>query len=191
VTRIVVIQTAFPGDVVLSTPVFEALKEGFPGCETVAVVRPESAELLEYNPYIDRVISFDKYGADRGLSGLIRMSSRLKGCEKAIIIQRHFRSAALAYLAGIPVRIGYSNSKARFFYTNRVAYVADKHEVQRCLDLIGIDDDENRYRPRIFFNEGVENKVCRPSNGFRGGGSGVHMADEKISLLSGIDSFNR
>jgi len=156
--RIAVIQTAFPGDVVLSTPVFEALKDEFPGCETVAVVRPESIPLLGSNPHIDRVLSFDKYGADKGLSGLIRTAARLKGCDRAIIIQRHLRSAVVAYLARIPMRIGYSNSNARFLYTDRVEYRGDKHEVQRCLDLIGISDDD-KYRPKIFLDDGTNRKA--------------------------------
>ncbi len=156
--KIAVIQTAFPGDVVLSTPVYEALKDRFPGCETVAMVRPESMALLKYNPHIDCVLSFDKYGADKGLSGLIRTAARLKGCDRAIIIQRHLRSAAVAYLAGIPTRVGYSNSKARFLYTDRIEYRGDKHEVQRCLDLIGIGDDD-RFKPRIFLDDGARSKA--------------------------------
>ncbi len=151
--KIAVIQTAFPGDVVLSTPVFEALKNELPGCETVAMVRPESVALLESNPHIDCVLPFDKYGADKGLSGLMRTAARLKGCDRAIIIQRHLRSAAVAYLARIPVRIGYGNSSARFLYTNRVEYRGDKHEVQRCLDLIGIGDDSDRYRPGVYLDD--------------------------------------
>lgn len=157
--KIAVIQTAFPGDVVLSTPVFEALKDRFPGCETVAMIRPESVVLIENNPYIDRVISFDKYGADKGLSGLIRTGARLKGCDKAIIIQRHLRSAIVAYLARIPIRIGYSNSSARFLYTDRAEYHANKHEVLRCLDLIGIGDIGKRYRPRIFLDDEAKRKA--------------------------------
>ncbi len=157
--RIAVIQTAFPGDVVLSTPVYEALKGESPGCETVAMVRPESTALLKNNPNIDSVLSFDKYGADKGLSGLIRTAAGLKGCDRAIIIQRHLRSAALAYLARIPIRIGYSSSKARFLYTDRIEYRGDKHEVQRCLDLIGIDDNDYRYKPRIFLDDGAKRKA--------------------------------
>lgn len=157
--KIAVIQTAFPGDVVLSTPIFEALKDRFPGCETVAMVRPESIVLLENNPHIDRVISFDKYGTDKGLSGLLRTAARLKGCDKAIIIQRHLRSAIAAYLARIPIRIGYCNSSARFLYTDRVEYNANKHEVLRCLDLIGSGDISNRYRPRIFPDDEAKSKA--------------------------------
>lgn len=157
--KIAVIQTAFPGDVVLSTPVYEALKDEFPDCETVAMVRPESKELVKSNPFIDSVLPFDKYGADKGISGLIRTAGRLKGCDRAIIIQRHLRSAAVAYLARIPVRIGYGNSNARFLYTKRVGYREDKHEVQRCLDLIGIDNSGDRYRPRVFPGESANSKA--------------------------------
>lgn len=169
-TRIAVIQTAFPGDVVLSTPVFEALKDKFTDCETVALVRPESMALLEGNPYVNRLLSFDKYVADKGISGLIRASAGLKGSDIGIIIQRHLRSAAVAFLARIPVRIGYRNSSARFLYTNRIEYRNDKHEVQRCLDLIGIVDEDRRYRPRIFLDD-LANRQAEDLLGSAGIGS--------------------
>ncbi len=157
--RIAVIQTAFPGDVILCTPVFEGLKSQYPDWETAAVVRPESVSLIEGNPFIDRIIPFDKYGADRGVRGILRMAGKLKGFDRAVIIQRHLRSALIAYLAGIPERIGFSNSSAARLYTSRMDYAKGKHEVRRCLDLIGIDDRERRFKPRIFIDDLTENRA--------------------------------
>jgi heptosyltransferase-2 len=156
-TEIAVIQTAFPGDVVLASALFAALKDKFPGCRIVAVVRPESEPLLRNNPSVDSVEKFDKYGEDSGISGIFRLARRLRGCRKAFIVQRHLRSAAIAYLARIPERIGFDNSPARFLYTHRIKYRDDLHEVRRCLSLAEIDDD--KYSPIIYFDDRCKSRV--------------------------------
>ncbi len=152
-TRVAVIQTAFPGDVILSLPIYQALKENDPACHCAAVVRPESVRLFESNPYVDEIIPFDKYGADRGFNGIARLAAKLRGYDKAVVVQRHIRSAMIAALARIPERIGFDNSSARLLYTRRIKYREDVHEVQRCLDLIGIDNNDKRYRPKIYLSE--------------------------------------
>jgi heptosyltransferase-2 len=158
--KIVVIQTAFPGDVILATPLFEALKDSEPECHLTAVVRPESHLLLRDNPYIDDIIIYDKYGKDRGLKGTIRVSWLLKDFDWAIIIQRYLRSALIAYLAGIKKRTGFGLSGLRFLYNDIKPYGEDKHEVLRCLDLIDAVEPE-KYRPRIFITDETRIKTDR------------------------------
>ncbi len=152
-TRTAIIQTAFPGDVILSIPLYEALKDSEPGCHLAAVVRPESACLLRNNPYIDEIIIFDKYGADKGLTGIMRVASKLKGFNQAILVQRHLRSALIPVFAKIPKRIGYNNSSAHLLYTTRVIYRENIHEVERCLDLVGVDNKDGKYSPKIYFDD--------------------------------------
>ncbi|MGH7529753.1 MAG: ADP-heptose--LPS heptosyltransferase, partial [Gemmatimonadales bacterium] len=63
-----VIQTAFLGDVVLTTPLLAAMAaRGGPG---FVVTSPAAAPLLETHPAVRRVIPYDKRGADRGWRGL-------------------------------------------------------------------------------------------------------------------------
>jgi heptosyltransferase-2 len=168
--RIAIIQTAFPGDVILSLPIFEALNDLHPGIQTTAVVRPEAVCLLKGNPYIDNVVSFDKYGDQGGPGGLWEVSRQIRGCDKAIIVQRHLRSALLPYLAGIPERIGFDNSAAKIFYTKKVKYRTDKHEVERCLDLVEIDNSSGKYRPKLFIDSELEEFAVKKlsKNGIEG-----------------------
>jgi heptosyltransferase-2 len=147
--KIAVIQTAFPGDVILATPVFEALKEGYPECVLAAVIRPESYPLLRNNPHIDDLIVYDKYGRDKGIRGMLRISRLLNGYDRAVIIQRFLRSALIPLLAGIKERTGYDSGSFSFLYNDKKPYDKNRHEVQRCLDLIDAGR-ETRFRPRIF-----------------------------------------
>jgi len=158
--KIAVIQTAYPGDVILATPVFEALKDRFPGSVLAAVVRPESYLLLRDNPHIDDIIVYDKYGRDGGIRGLLRTAKPLKGFDWAIIIQRYLRSALLPLVAGIKRRTGFKTSGVSFLYSERKHYDDGRHEVQRCLDLIDAGND-TRYRPRIFMGDKVRGEADR------------------------------
>ncbi len=63
-----VIQTAFLGDVVLTTPLLAALAERYGPVDVVTT--PAAAVLLETHPAVGTVIRYDKRGADRGLRGL-------------------------------------------------------------------------------------------------------------------------
>src|SRR3954462_14798445 len=71
-----VIQTAFLGDVVLTTPLLSALAERSGPVDVVTT--PAAATLLEGHPAVAAVIRYDKHGADRGLSGLRRVSTHLR-----------------------------------------------------------------------------------------------------------------
>src|SRR2546423_3860478 len=100
-----VIQTAFLGDVVLTTPLLSALAErhGPVDVVTTAIAAP----LLETHPAVRKVSPYDKRGRDRGWRGIRTLASQLKSeaYERAYLPHRSLRTAALALFAGIPSRI--------------------------------------------------------------------------------------
>jgi len=72
--RALVIQTAFLGDVVLTTPLFRALKERWLASHVAALVIPETAPILERLPWLDEVLVHDKRAG--GLRELARRRLR-------------------------------------------------------------------------------------------------------------------
>ena len=134
---ILVVQTAFVGDVILALPLLQLLHESFPGSMISAVTIPAAAPLMANHPAVGRVIVYDKRGADRGVSGLMRMASRIRaaGIDAALIPHRSLRSALLCRAAGIPLRIGFDTSAGRFLLTHAQHYVGTDHEIKRNLSL--------------------------------------------------------
>lgn len=132
-----VIQTAFLGDVVLTTPLLAELAYTFGPVDVV--VTPGAAELLEGHPAVREVIRYDKGGRDRGLAGLRRVGAELRarGYARAYLPHRSWRSAALALLARVPARAGFADSAAAIAYTTRVPRAPGGHEVDRLLALAG------------------------------------------------------
>jgi len=99
--RILIIRLSSLGDILLATPVARALRIRFPSAEIDWLTESRFAALLTTNPDINRVIAYDKQGADSGLPGLLRLGRKLKsaGYELILDLQHKVRSQALARLA--------------------------------------------------------------------------------------------
>lgn len=141
-----VIQTAFLGDIVLTTPLLAALAARHGPVDVITT--PAAAPLVETHPAVRRVISFDKRGADRGWSGIARLARRLRaeGYARAYLPHRSLRSAALALLAGVPLRVGFRGPWS-FLYTERRRKPATGHECDRLLALA--DEPPAAYAPQL------------------------------------------
>ncbi len=151
--RIVIIQTAFLGDVILSTPVIFRLRERFPDARIDYVTAPRGINVLETNPYLNRIVPYDKYGTHRGIRGFLRVAGLLKEIryDTAIVIHRSIRSVLLAYYAGIPRRVGFANAAGSVFLSRKAAYHASAHEIERNLSLLGeIGINAGVMLPQVF-----------------------------------------
>jgi heptosyltransferase-2 len=160
--RILIIQTAFLGDVVLTLPLAQVARELL-SVKVDFVATPRAAELLRGHPSINEVIVFDKYGRESGLSGLLRLAKQLRAREYslAFIPHRSVRSALLGLFAGIPKRIGFHRSTGRWFLTTIVKYDEKAHEVERNLSLLGAvrQDHPVRVLPRLYPSREDVNQV--------------------------------
>ena len=129
-----VLQTSFLGDVVLTTPLLAWLAARGP---VDVVTTPAGAAILDGHPAVRRTMVYDKRGADAGIAGLRRVAAGLRdaGYGTAYLAQGSARTAALAWLARIPVRRGFDTSAGRLLYSARVRYRKAEHHARRLLDL--------------------------------------------------------
>jgi heptosyltransferase II len=130
----VVIQTSFLGDTILTTPLLAQIARRGP---VDVVTTPAAASLLKGHPAVRDVIVYDKRGAHSGLVGLTTLASRLRSAryDAAFLAQGSLRSAALAFLARVPERIGFATSAGSWLYTTKVPYRDDLHHAARLLLL--------------------------------------------------------
>jgi len=133
--RILVFQTAFLGDVVLTLPLVQVLHREFPNTQIDFLTTPKAAAILRNHPAINSVIEYDKRGSQRGLRGICLISRALKAgrYDVALVPHRSLRSAVVAALSGIPLRIGFDASAGRFLFSKTVPYERNIHEVERNL----------------------------------------------------------
>jgi heptosyltransferase-2 len=169
--KILIVQTAFIGDVILATPLAEAVPQVFPDCAVDFMVIPAAAGLLEKNNFIRRVLIFDKRGEQRGLIALWKLAKSLQQehYDLALVPHRSLRSALLVRLARIPERVGFDRSAGARLLTRRVPY-QQKHEVERNLDLLRVfSNDFAMPSPRIVWDKNDEQIVDQICPGHQNG----------------------
>jgi heptosyltransferase-2 len=134
--RILIVQTAFLGDVVLTLPLVEATRQRFPQARVELLTVPENVALLRDQPGVDAVIPYDKRGT--GMRGFLHMVHQIRGRSYELILSPHrsLRSALLVACSGSPRRIGFTRWLTRWAYTATVPRPAAVHEVQRNLQLL-------------------------------------------------------
>lgn len=142
------VQTAFLGDVVLTTPLIAAIaaRDGEP---VDVVTTPAAAPLLETHPAVRHVIPYDKRHQDRGLTGLARVARRLAAgaYQAAYVPHRSLRSAAVTWRAGVPRRVGFVG-RWSFLYTEARPRPTRGREGDRLLVLA--DAAPGAFQPRLY-----------------------------------------
>jgi heptosyltransferase-2 len=146
--RILLIQTAFLGDAVLTTPLLGALHEQFPNSRLVILCTPEVKEVFEHHPAVSEMILFDKRGTERSWISKWRIIRRLKSMkfDLAIIPHRSLTSSLIAFFSGIPRRVGFSASQGRWLLTDIVPFQWGVHDVERNLALLKVFGVQNPSR---------------------------------------------
>jgi len=144
-----VIQTSFLGDVVLTTPLLIHLASRGP---VDVVTTPAGGALLENHPAVRRIVRFDKRGAQRGIGGLRALAKTLKREQygAAYLAQGSWRSAALAWLARIPTRVGFDTSSGTMLNTAQISYRRDLHHATRLFQLGAGGDATDAPAPALF-----------------------------------------
>lgn len=160
--RILIIHTAFIGDIVLSTPLLRKLKDSYPECSITYVTTPAGASVLKNNPNINEIIEYDKRGIHKGIRGIWDLGKRLRyeNFNMVITPHRYLRSSFLSWLSRSPVRIGYDNAAGRFLFTKKIHYDKSKHEVEKLLSFVDFPETNNkRYEIEIFPSDNDITKV--------------------------------
>src|SRR3989441_7000810 len=141
-----VIQTAFLGDVVLTTPLLEGLARRAGPVDVVTT--PAALPLVATHPAVRRAIPYDKRGQDRGMAPFLALARALRAerYEAAYLPHRSLRSAALAWLARVPRRVGFDDGWP-LLYTEVRRRPAGGHESDRLLALAG--ESAHSFAPRL------------------------------------------
>ncbi len=128
IKKILVIKFRHIGDVLLTIPVFRALRENFPDAHISALVNSGTGDVLTGNPLIDEVIVFDrgikkmkpfkKYSNELSFLKMIRA----KGFDMTIDLTNGDRPALLSFISGARYRLGWGGEKGftgkKYLYTH-------------------------------------------------------------------------
>lgn len=150
--RVLLIQTAFIGDVILATPVIAELCRIYPSLLIDVLVRKGNESLLNQNPYVNKVLCLNKkQGKFVALSYLLKQIRKNK-YDEVINLHRFGSSGFLTAFSGAKSRVGFSKNPFSTFYTLKIEHKMDAgmHEVERNLACIKHHGAVSKCRPEIF-----------------------------------------
>ena len=143
IKSVLVVKLSAIGDVIHALPVSYAIKETYPEAKVTWVVEPPAYDILKDNPYIDNIIVFEKkkFKSMRGFLKNYGPFTKILNADKydaSLDLQGLFKSAAIAWSAKAPIRLGTCNMREMSHKVSRpvVGPNANGHIVERYLDVV-------------------------------------------------------
>lgn len=140
IKNILLIRTAYMGDIIMTLPVLKSLKARFPKAKISFVASREGAQLLEGNPYIDRVLPFNPFWFYKSsIAEYIRFIKQLRAEKFDIVLEARGDIRELWFIVSLlksRFKVGYSFGGGAYLLTHVVPFTHMKHRVEYHLDLV-------------------------------------------------------
>lgn len=188
VKKILVIKLRHIGDVLITVPVFRALRENFPDAHISALVNSGTEDVLTGNPLINDVFVFER--AIKGLSPVRRYIRELnflrrvraKGFDMTIDLTGGDRAAVLSFVSGARYRLGWKPREGligkKKLYTHLVDPEGKTHTVLQNLAIVrryGIDTEDLSVDFMVPESDRAAIAKILEEKGVRGGDIIVHV----------------
>ncbi|NUM40426.1 MAG: glycosyltransferase family 9 protein [Leptospiraceae bacterium] len=156
--NILIIQTAFLGDLILTTPFIREVYALYDRPSITIVVNKGTEEILSGNPFLKEVLEFDKKKAKKNLLYFFWFASQLRKRKFDLCLSPHFshRSSILSFLSRAKERIGYKEAGFSNLLTKKIHRpILGVHEVDKLFSLIypSIGQYPKRRRPEIYLED--------------------------------------
>lgn len=135
--KILIIQTAFLGDVILATPLVENLSRQFPHATIDFLLKKGNESLLSGHPKINQLLIFDKSNKRRSFIALLKLIRKEK-YDLVVNLHRFASSGLLTITSGAKETRGFKKNPFSFLYSKRFDHdiMSGTHEVDRNLSTI-------------------------------------------------------
>lgn len=149
--KVLIIQTAFLGDVILATPLIENIHQQFPNAQIDFLVKKGNESLLKDHPFLRKTYVFDKSQKRKSLISLLSQI-RKESYDLVLNLHRFSSSGLLTILSGAKETRGFSKNPFSFLFNKRFPHEMGNgtHEVDRNLVLISDLVSEPKRRPQLY-----------------------------------------
>ena len=153
-SKFLIIQTAFIGDVILATSLVEKLSSNYPSAKIDFLLRKGNESLILGNPKVNKVLVWDKLNKKH--VGLIQniQNIRKEKYDYVINVHRFASSGLITAFSGGGYKIGFRNNPLSFLFNKVVDHKMDgRHETERNQKLIADITDEQQSSPKLYLTE--------------------------------------
>lgn len=153
--RILIIQTAFLGDVVLATPLIEKLHAFYPEASIDFMLRKGNESLFKAHPLLNKVLVWDK-GARKYINlWHLLLTVRKHRYDIVLNLQRFFSTGMFSILSKGRITVGFDKNPLSVFFHKKVQHLLEvnhknPHEIERNLKLIEHLTDDSIVKPRLY-----------------------------------------
>lgn len=149
--KILIIQTAFIGDVVLATPLIEKLHRFFPNAKIDFLVRKGNESLLTNHPHLNQVLVWNKQNSKYQNFYKLLKIIRLENYNIVINIQRFLSTGILSTFSKGKSIVGFQKNPMSIFFNKKLPHELNgTHEVNRNLSLIEHLTDDSFEMPKLY-----------------------------------------
>lgn len=164
--KILVIQTAFIGDAILSSSVLEKLHERFPNAQIDYLVRKGNESLFTEHPFIHKLYVWNKKGGK--YKNLFKILSEIRKEEYLYVfnLQRYFSTGLLTVFSGATAKVGFDKNPLSRYFSRSFKHDMNSgmHEIERNHQLIKSITDANPAMPRLYPTKNQFQKVEKYKN---------------------------
>jgi len=137
--KILVIQTAFIGDVVLATSLIENLHQQFPEVMIDILVRKGNESLFQAHPFLNQVLLWDK--KNNKYQNWVGLLFKIRSIQYDVVLnaQRFAATGAWTAFSKAKIKIGFDKNPFSFLFTHAVVHQFSKkgqHEIDRNHQLL-------------------------------------------------------
>jgi ADP-heptose:LPS heptosyltransferase len=164
IKEILVVRTAYLGDVVMTLPILKPLKERFSDSRVTFLTSSPAKEVLLNNPYIDNIITYDPFWFyPVSKNKYLKFLSQIKKKKFDLIIEARGDIREILFLvspAAAKYKISYDVGGGGFLLTHVVPYNGLKHKVEYHLDLaryLGCSTDNIEWG--VYLNNDEERRI--------------------------------
>lgn len=150
--KILIIQTAFIGDVILATSLIEKLVIFYPEAKIDFLLRKGNEALLENHPKLNEVLIWNKKKDKYSNLKILSKSIHANNYDLVINLQRFASSGVLTAFSGAKIKVGFKKNPLSFLFTNSFEHKIGNglHEIERNQKLIEAYTDLAPEKPRLY-----------------------------------------
>lgn len=152
--KVLIVQTAFIGDVILATPVIEQVARTWPGAEIHFLLRKGNEGLLSGHPKIQKVIVRNKKDGKWKSLWKVLKEVRQEKYDLVVNLHRFLSSGIIAGFSGGKHVCGFGKNPFSWRYHHEVTHEIGNgtHEIDRNLAVIAHLTDGKRLLPKLYPN---------------------------------------
>jgi len=163
IRNILVIRLDRIGDMVITTPIFRALKEKWPDVQVTVLTNPVNKNIVINNPFIDCILVYDRENKHKSMSNRLIFFRGIRKKEFDLVIDPYLdyelKTSLITRFVGKRLRFGFEFAGREICYNIRYnpnafpASTEKRHMIDYDLDLltyIGIETEKRQ--PEIFLS---------------------------------------